>query len=366
MECNSRIPWWYTEIGEAEKSEVLVAFEKKRFSLGAFAREFENQFAAMLEVRYAVATTSGTAAITMALMAAGIEPGDEVIIPDLTWIATANAAAILGARVVLVDCLPDVPLIDPSEVRKKITPRTRAIIPVHLSGRSCQMEDLLEISGNAKIAVIEDTCKAMASKTSQGYLGTLGDVGCFSLGMVSLVSTGYGGAMVTNDKNIYEKLILIRNQGVPAQGKEKYLTLSFNFKFSDVLAAIGIGQLSRLGEKLEHVHRVYQRYVEGLSSLPYIQVIPVDTASGKVPLCAEFRSKHREEIIAYLDQNGVETLRFHLPIHRASYLKNTGDFLNASSFAEEGFILPCGPSQPLENVDRCIELLHKYGRHPSK
>jgi len=228
------------------------------------------------------------------------------------------------------------------------------------------MDELLEIARNAGITVVEDTCKAMASKTSQRYLGTLGDVGCFSLGMVSLVSTGYGGAVVTNDKSIYEKLILIRNQGVPAQAEEKYLTLSFNFKFSDVLAAIGIGQLSRLSEKLEHVNQVYQRYVDGLSSLPYLQVIPVDTASGKVPLCAEFRSKHREEIVAYLNQHGVEVLRFHLPLHRASYLKNMGDFPNASSFAEEGFILPCGPSQPLENVDRCIELLQEYGKGTSK
>lgn len=297
----------------------------------------------------------------MALMAAGVEPGDEVIIPDLTWIATANAAAILGARAVLVDCLRHEPLIDPSEVKRKITPRTKAIIPVHLNGRSCQMDELLEISRNAGIVLIEDTCKALASKTPQGYLGTLGDAGCFSLGMVSLVSTGYGGMVVTNNEELYEKLVLIRNQGVSAQGEERYLTLSFNFKFSDVLAAIGIAQMSRLREKVEHVNKVYQRYIQRLSALPWLQVIPVDTDSGKVPLCAEFRSSRREELIAYLDRHGVEALRFHLPLHHAPYLKNAGSFPNASRFAEEGFILPCGPSQPLENVDRCIELLQGFG-----
>lgn len=366
MQHGSRIPWWYTEIGEAEKSKVLSAFEKKRFSLGAFTEELESQIASALGVCYTVVTPSGTAAITMALLAAGIEPGDEVIIPDLTWIATASAAAILGARVVLVDCLPDVPLMDPAEVKKKITPRTRAIIPVHLNGRSCQMDELMEMTQGADITLLEDACKAFASRTAKGYLGTLGDVGCFSLGMVSLVSAGYGGAVVTNDKNMYERLILIRNQGVPVCGEEEYLTLGFNFKFSDVLAAIGSVQMFRLGEKLEHVNRIYQRYVDGLSSLSYIQVIPVDVASGKVPLCAEFRSKCREQIIVYLEQQGVEALRFHLPLHLAPYLRNSGDFPNASGFAEEGFILPCGPSQPIENVDRCIELLQKYGRHISK
>jgi len=359
---NSRIPWWYTEVGEAEKSQVLSAFEGKRFSMGAFTGDLERQFAEMLGARYAVATTSGTAALTMALMAVGIEPEDEVIVPALTWIATANAAAILGARVVLADCLPDVPLIDTGEVKKKITKRTRAIIPVHLNGRACQMDELHELACNANITIIEDTCKAMASKSPQGYLGTLGDVGCFSLGMVSLISTGYGGMLVTNSENIYEKLLLIRNQGVPTRGEEKYLTLSFNFKFSDVLAAIGIGQLSRLNEKLEHLNQVYQCYAGGLSSLSFIQAIPVDVASGKVPLCAEFRSKHREDIVTYLDQHGVEALRFHLPLHQAPYLKNTGDFPNATRFAGEGFTLPCGPSQPIGNVERCIDLLWEFGR----
>jgi len=361
MRQNSKIHWWYTEIGEAEKSQVLSAFDRKCFSLGRFTQEFEDRFARILGARYAVATTSGTAAITMALLAAGIEPGDEVIIPDLSWIATANATAILGTKVVLVDCLPDLPLIDPHEVKQKITPHTKAIIPVHLNGRSCRMDKLLEVADGANITLIEDACKALASNTPQGYLGTLGDMGCFSLGMISLVSTGYGGVVVTSDKSLRHKLILIRNQGVPKTGHEKYETMSFNFKISDILTAIGIGQLSRLSEKLDHVHKVYQRYVDGLSSLSYIQVIAVDVASGEVPLCAEVRSGYREEIIAYLDEHGVEALRFHLPLHRAPYLRNTGDFPNASRFAREGFILPCGPSQPMENVDRCLELLYEYG-----
>jgi len=366
MVNNIKIPWWYTEIGEAERNSVMAAFDNKQFSMGAVTRDFENQMAEKLGVRYAVAAPSGTAALTMALMAAGVAAGDEVIIPDLTWIATANAAAILGVRVVLVDCLPDVPLINIKEVKKKISKRTRAIIPVHLNGRACQIDELKEMTDGSKITLIEDTCKALFSKTPQGYLGTLADIGCFSLGMVSLISTGYGGLAVTNEKAIFEKLVIIRNQGVPSVGEEEYLTTSFNFKFSDILAAIGLAQLARLDEKLEHVNRVYKRYVDGLSSLPYIQLIPVDVNLGKVPLCAEFRSAEREQLIAYLQTNDVEPLRFHLPLHRASYLRNSGDFSNASKFAREGFILPCGPSQPLENVDRCIELVQNYTKRTGR
>lgn len=359
-----KIPWWYTEIGEAEKQKVLSAFERKCFSQGPFTEELESKIASTLGVPYVVLTPSGTSAIAEALIACDVGVGDEVIVPDLTWIATAQAAAILGARVILVDCLPDSPLMDPDEVRKKITKRTKAIIPVHLNGRPCRMDELDEMSRNAGILLIEDACKAFASRTSKGYLGTLGNAGCFSMSMVSPISIGYGGAVATRDKNTYEKLKLIRNQGVPRTGDEKYEMLGFNFKVSDVLAAIGLAQMSRLPEKLKHINAVYNRYVKGLSSLSFIKAISVDVSAGQVPLCAEFSSQYRDEIITYLEEQGVEALKFHLPLHLAAHLKGTGKFPNASRFAREGFILPCGPSQPLENVDRCIELLQKwYVRH---
>jgi len=360
-----KVPWWHTEIGEIEKHNVLSAFEKKRFSLGPITQELESQLASLLQVPYVLVTPSGTAAITMTLMAVGVRPRDEVIVPDLTWIATAQAASILGARVVFADCLPNVPLINPVEVKKKITPRTKAIIPVHYNGRPCQMEELMEIARNANVALIEDTCKALLSKSSIGYLGTLGDFGCYSLGLVSLISTGYGGFVVTSDKKQYERLRLIRDHGVQRGEGEEYLTIGFNFKFSDILASIGIGQLSRLEEKLRNLRAVYQRYVTGLALLPYIDVIPVDVEAGQVPLLVDVRSKHAAEIIAYLNQNGVETVRLHPPLHLAQYFHQSGSFPNASRFASEGFNLPCGPSQPLENVDFCIKLLHEWNPNSS-
>jgi perosamine synthetase len=362
MAPNKKIPWWFTEVGEIEKRLVIDAFDKKKFSMGSVTRDFENQMAEKLGVRYAVACPSGTASLTMALMAAGMQPGDEVIVPALTWIATANAAAVLGAKVVLADCLPDSPLINTAEVKKKITKKTKAIIPVHLNGRACAVDELKEMARGKNIVIIEDACKAMYCRTPQGYLGTLGDIGCFSLGMVSLISAGYGGMVITNRQDIFEKLVVIRNQGVPAQGDEKYLMLSFNFKFSDLLASIGLGQLSRLQEKIEHLDKVYRAYTEGLAGLSYLKVIPVDVESGKISLCYEVRSSQRENIIKYLEENNVEPLRFHLPLQQAPYLKNSGAFPNAGKFAEEGFILPCGPSQPLENVKRCVELLQNWGK----
>lgn len=360
MPESKRIGWWYTHLGEAEKDRVLEAFDHRRFSMGPVAGEFERQFAEKLGVKHVVLAPSGTASLTMALLAAGVGPGDEVIVPALTWIATGNAVALLGARVVLADCQPDSPLVDVSEIEKNITSRTRAIIPVHLNGRACQLDDIKALIADRDITLIEDTCKAMFSRTPQGNLGTLGDLGCFSLGLVSLISIGYGGAVVTNRDDLYEKLLLVRNQGVPAQGEERYVMPSFNFKVSDILAAVGLAQLARLNEKLNHLRAIYDTYVAGLNTLSFLDVIPVDYASGKVALCFEVRSREREAILRYLDDNNIEGLRFHLPLHRALYLDNTGEFPNAAAYAAEGFILPCGPSQPLERVQRCVEVLQAY------
>ncbi len=355
-----KIPWWYTEIGEAEKASVLTAFDHKNFSMGPVTAELELKISQTLGVKYVVLVPSGTAALTAALMAAGVSSGDEVIVPGLTWIATANAAAILGAKVVLVDCQSEVPLIDPDAVKKKISSRTKAIIPVHLNGRACALEELRQMANDCGAVLIEDACKAFASRAPQGYLGTIGGLGCFSLGMIAPVSAGYGGAVVTNNPEYYEKLIRIRNQGVPLKGEEQYALLGFNFKYSDILASIGLAQLSRLDNKLKHIRVIYETYKSALSTHPHLHLISVNVASGEIPLCAEFRSSYREEIISYLADHGVETLRFHRPLHEAAYLKNEADFPNATSFANEGFILPCGPSQPLENVSRCIELLQAW------
>jgi len=355
-----KISWWYTEIGKKEQKKVLSAFKSRSFSMGQVTRELEKRIALALDVPYVVVTTSGTSAIMMALISIGIKPGDEVIVPDLTWIATANAATILGARVVLADCLPETLLIDPGEVKKKITSRTKAVIAVHLNGRACDLKGLSRITDKTGIYLIEDTCKAFMSKSRNKCLGTFGTLGCFSLGMVSLISTCYGGAVATKDKSLYKKLLLIRNQGVSLKGQEQYILNGFNFKFSDILASIGIAQLGLLNKKIDHVKNIYLRYLEGLKGLPFINMIPVGIESGEVPLLAEVESKHINEIIPYLSKNGVDALRFHLPLHLAPYLKNYGRFPNAVHFAKEGFILPCGPSQPLENVDYCVKLIQNW------
>jgi dTDP-4-amino-4,6-dideoxygalactose transaminase len=178
--------------------------------------------------------------------------------------------------------------------------------------------------------------------------------------MVSLLSAGYGGAVATRDRELYGRLKLIRNHGVARDGGNDYVERGFNFRFSDLLAAIGNGQFGRLGERIEHVRTVYRRYSQGLSRLRHVRILPVGVDSGEVPLCTEIRSIRRDELLGYLARHDVEAMKFHRPVHLAPYLQARGDFPNASAFSEEGLILPCGPSQSLENVDRCIDLIRQW------
>jgi perosamine synthetase len=357
----NKIHWWYTEIGETEKNYILSAFDKKCFSMGKFTKRLEQRIAGALDVPYVVLTNSGTSSLIMALLCIGVNPDDEVIVPGLTWIATGQAAAVLGAKVIIADCLPDSPIIDPEEVKKKIHSRTKAVIAVHLNGRSCDLKALKEIASNYGVFLIEDTCKGMFSREGTRYLGTIGDIGCFSMGMISLISVGYGGFVVTRQKVLYDKLKIIRDHGVVRE-PEEYRYLGINFKISDIGAAIGLGQYDRLEEKLEHVRRLHRMYTEGLSTLEHAKLLRIDVTSGKVPLYNEIQTGKRDELFEFLRKNNVETSKFHLPLHRAEYFDNKESFSNASILSRECLILPSGPSQSYSNIDQCIELIRKWDK----
>jgi dTDP-4-amino-4,6-dideoxygalactose transaminase len=354
------VSWWKTSIGEAEIHKLSESVSHGNISLGPVTAQFEAEFAAALEVPYAVATTSGSVALLMALMALGVGRDDEVILPNRTFIAPAHAVLLLGAKVVLVDVLPDIPIMDVSQVKQKITPRTKAIIPVHLNGRATDMAAIHDVAREYDLRVVEDSCQALFSKNAFGYLGTQADVGCFSLGMAKLISTGQGGVAVTKSRGIYEKLRLIRGHGVPDVFAANFEEMGFNFRITDLLASIGLVQLTRAGKRINHVRSIYEKYTSAMEHLPFIELIPVKVSSGEVPLYVEVLCRDRGELIEFLDSQGVQTRPFLPDLHLSPHLNNNGDFKNSRHFSEQGLTLPCGPEQPLENVDRVIEALHLY------
>jgi len=244
-----QINWWRTSFGEEEIRRVAESIRTECVSQGKVTREFEQKLEDFLQVRHVVAVASGSVALLSALMAIETKPGDEVIVPNRTWIATAHAVKLLGAKVIPVDVEVDRPIIDANQVFRAITSRTRAIIPVHMNGRSADMRRIREIAKQNHLFVIEDAAQAIASKNADGFLGTQSDIGCFSLSVAKTIATGQGGFAVTNNDSLAEKLRSIRTHGVEnVKDPGKWVMAGFNFRFTDVLASIGIEQLKRFLE----------------------------------------------------------------------------------------------------------------------
>ncbi len=360
--AEDEVPWWLTVIGENEITEVSETMAKKSFNMGAVTAEMEAEIVKHLDVPYALCTTSGSMALMMALIAGDIGPGDEVIIPTRTFIATAHAASLLGAKVALVDCLKESTAIDIDQVAAKITPRTKAVMPAHLNGRGCDMTALNALVKEHGMIVIEDACQAMFSRGPDGYHGTVGDFGCFSFGMAKLVSTGQGGAIVTRDKEMYEKLSIIRNHGIADVVSHAYMMPAHNFKYNDIQASIGLWQVRRGPEKVAHVNAIYKRYQEGLEGLSFIDLIPVDIDKGETALQAEVMSEERDALMAFLAWEGVQTRKLTPCVHTAPHFNNDEAFPNSERFNRLGFKLPSGPNLPLDCVDRTIVALKKYAQ----
>lgn len=355
-----KISWWRISFGEAELQKLRESVAQDHISQGPVTEQFEAKIAEALNVPYAVATTSGSVSLLMAIMALGIGRDDEVIVPDRTWIATAHAALLAGARVVLVDVLPSIPVVDVSQIRQKVTSRTKAIIPVHLNGRAVNMQEIHRIAKEYGLLVIEDACQALFSRNCTGFLGTQSDAGCFSLGVTKLISTGQGGVVATRSKETYEKLKLVRNHGVVDNFTDTWNQMGFNFKFTDLQASFGLVQLSFVPHRITHLNSLYAKYVEASAEFPFLRLIPVKTGEGEVPIYVEVLCNERQRLIDFLNSYGIEARPFSPSLHMCNYLNNGEDFPRSKDFSKTGMYLPCGPDQPLEVIDRVLEALQLY------
>ena len=356
------ISWWRTSFGDREVEKLRESVQKECIGQGLVTEEFEEEISLALNVPFVVATTNGSAALYMALLSLGIGHGDEVIIPNRTWIASANAILLTGAKVVLVDVRSDLPLIDVAQIQSKITTRTKALMPVHLNGRSVDMQGIQRLAEKFGIPIIEDACQAFFSSNSSGYLGTQSDVGCFSLGVTKLVSTGQGGFVVTKNRDVYERLKFIRNHGVTDEFTESYDQFGFNFKFTDLLASFGLVQLSRVSKRIVHLNKIYAKYESAISKFKCVNLLPVNVLSGEIPLYAEVLCPERKELENFLHFHNIQARIVPPDLSLSSCLKDDGSFPNSIRFSDQGLYLPCGPEQPLENIDFVIDTLYDFER----
>jgi len=357
----NHISWWRTNFSEEDVEKVSESIRNENISMGKVTEEFEAQLADALNVPYVVATTSGSMALLMALMALGIKHGDEVIVPNRTWIATAHAPMMLGAKPVLVDVLPDRPVMDTSLLREKITSKTKAMIPVQLNGRAVEMEEVWEIAREYGLSVVEDSAQGLFSKYHGKCMGTQSDAGCFSLSVAKLIPTGQGGFVVTPRKDIYEKMRLIRTHGVDdVNSGTPFLQMGFNFRYTDLQASIGLVRLHKVVERINNLKEIYEMYREGLQGIEHLKLISVHVEKDEIPLYVEILAEERERLVEFLVSCDIQTRPMYPDLDTAAHLKCSDEFPNTRKFGKQGLVLPCGPDQPVENVARVTNQLQLY------
>ena len=318
MTTTTTIPWWRPEVGADEERAVLRVLASNYLNEGDVTAEFEQKAAALVGARHAVATTSGTSAIFLALTALGVGAGDEVIVPDVTFIATANAVTLAGATPVLVDVDPATLTVDPAAVERAISPRTKAVVPVHVSGRAAAMAPILEMAARAGVAVVEDAAEALLSRHAGRYLGTCGAAGCFSFSPNKTVTTGQGGLVVTDDDATAVRLRALKDQGRPVRGtggNDVHDTLGYNFKLTNLQAAVGIAQLDKLAIRAARLRDICRWYRDGLLGVRQIRLLPFALDAGESPQWVDALAEDRDALIEHLRQRDIHCRAFWFPIH---------------------------------------------------
>ncbi len=361
-----KIPWWQPHIEKEDYRFIKSALDNNYINEGPLVVQFEDAIKKLLGVKYAVATNSCTVAIFLALKAAGVKRGDEVIVPDITFIATASAVDLLGATPVLVDIDPDTLTMDPEAVTRAISKKTRAIVPVHVTGRAVDMTKILAIAKKHSLIVIEDAAEALLSMHKGKYLGLWGNAGCFSFSPNKTISTGQGGIVVTNDKRLYEALRPLKDQGRPVRGTggdDLHNTIGYNFKMTDLQAAIGLGQLTHLNTRILRMKRNYELYKQELRGIGDIYLFP--SREGEVPQWTDIATDHRDALVAYLRSKQIDSRNYWFPIHKQlAYKKSDKGLTGSSEMSPRSMWLPSAFTLTDKDILRvCKEVKNFYANN---
>lgn len=364
---NKKIPWWEPQIGSEEKKFIDKVLLSNFPNEGEFTFLFEKKIAKLLNSNFAITATSGTAALFLALKGLGIGKGDEVIVPDLSFIAAANAVDLTGAKVILVDINPSTLGIDLSSLQKNLTKRTKAIVPVHISGYGADIESILKIARSHNIFVIEDAAEAFLSKHEGKFLGTFGDAGCFSFSPAKTITTGQGGVIVTNNSRLQKRIKELKDQGRSERGTggdDLHNSIGYNFKFTNLQAALGLGQLTYLKSRLKRLVKNHRLYVSNLKNIKGIAVFEFDLKAGELPQWTILRTERRNELDQYLSENNVECRRFWFPVHaQKPYKQNDKIFPNSTLISPQLLWLPSAFTMTDSDVEYVCKLIRKFANN---
>ncbi|MEU3170028.1 DegT/DnrJ/EryC1/StrS family aminotransferase [Streptosporangium sp. NPDC006930] len=324
-------------------------------SQGPFVRRFEEEFAQYNGVSYGVACSSGTTALTLALRALGIGPGDEVLVPEFTMVATAWAVTYTGAVPVFVDCGDDLN-IDVSLIESRITPRTKVIMPVHVYGRRCDMDAIMKLAHEYNLRVVEDSAEAHGVRP-------VGDIACFSLFANKIISAGEGGVCVTNSEHLAQQMAHLRSMAFSKEHDFIHKKLAYNFRMTNMQAAVALAQLEQIDEILAIRKRIENHYDSGLEGIEGLTLMP----PRDVLWMYDIRAERRQELREFLTDAGIETRLFFQPMSRQPmYFNPDWPTLNAARFAADGLYLPTDPGLSEADQDFVIEKVREFhleGRH---
>ena len=315
-------------------------------SAGKFVTRFEEIFANFCNTKYAVAVTNGTAALHLTMVAMGIGPEDEVIIPTLTFIATANAVTYTGAKPIFVDSEKDSWNIDPREIENAVTPRTKAIVPVHLYGHPAEMDPIMEIAHRYGLIVIEDAAEAQGALYKGKKVGSIGQAGCFSFFANKVITTGEGGMIVSDDENFIKKARLLRDHGMSPDRKYWHEYIGYNYRLTNLQAAIGVAQMEKIDVILNRKREIAQKYKDLLKDVQGI-ILPIEKEWVRsiywlftFLIDEDYYHIRRDVVMESLNNNGIEVRPVFYPIHQMPPYKVDKHLPIAEKISRTGISLP--------------------------
>ena len=367
-------PW----ISNDDKRTVNKALNQSMLTLGPQLEKFERSFCKYTKSKYAIAVSNGTAALHLSLKALGIKEHDEVIIPDLTFVADASAILASNAKPVIVDINKNNFFLSISNLKKNITKRTKAIIPVHIYGQVCNITEVLDVARNNNLKIIEDCAHAIGTFYNSKHVGTLGDTGCFSFYPTKNITTAEGGMVTTNSKKIAEKIRQLRSHGMSRSLKSRYSSgypwifditePGYNYRLDEIRAALGISQLKRI-KKINQLRKNAAFYYNSkLQNIPGI-ILP-DMVNDKthsyhlytIRVTKLFKLS-RNQLFKKLKQAGIRTTVYWMPIHKYTAFRkfaNLSDVKNTSKIYNEILALPLFPSITKKHQDSVIKIIKSF------
>lgn len=346
-----------------EEKYVLDCIKSTWVSSGKYVDLFEKKFAKYCNVLYASTTSSGTTALHLLFLALKLKKGDEVIIPDLTYVSTTNAVYYTGAKPIFVDVDKDIWAIDPRKIEEKITKNTKAIVVVHLYGHPADMDSINSIAKKYKIAVIEDACQAHGASYKGKAVGSLGKAGCFSFSGAKIITTGEGGMIVSNDKDLIENVKSMKSNFTSKKKNFSHSNIGYTYRLTNLQAALGLAQLEKInlmeGIKIKNA-KIYR---DLLKDEKIIQLPPQkDWAKNVFWLYSIVLKKTglRDKLIAYLKDKGIETRPFFVPMHKLPMYKQKGRFPNTEYLSRNGISFPSGLTLAVKDIEYICSGVKKF------